>query len=72
MNNVTPIHDGCDRFHLEQPDDQPSNLRLIQAIRGVCWAIEQTAESSDNMSLELGTAADILSEMLQGRIGGRT
>jgi hypothetical protein len=59
---------GCNCFHLDEPDNQPSTLRVIQALRGVCSAIEQLAESDNSMSLELGTAADILSEMLQDRV----
>ena len=59
---------GCNCFHLDEPDNEPSTLRVIQALRGVCSAIEQLAESDNSMSLELGTAADVLSEMIQGRV----
>ena len=59
---------NCPYFHLEELDDAPSTLRLIQALRGVCSAIEQLANSDDSMSLELGTAAAILSQMLQERV----
>lgn len=74
--NVTPIGGGnsrkergeCSRFHLAQPDDGPDNMRLIQALRGVCGAIEALAQDDIGMSLELGTAASILSDMLRDRI----
>ncbi|HEX5419641.1 MAG TPA: hypothetical protein VFY39_06555 [Gammaproteobacteria bacterium] len=59
----------CHRFHLQQPDDGPDNLRLIQALHGVCYAIEQLGdENGSSISIELGTAAEILSLMLQERI----
>ncbi len=67
MSQYKPRPD-CNYFHLDEPDDQPSTLRVIQALRGVCSTIEQLAESDNSMSLELGTAADILSEMIQGRV----
>ena len=80
MNNVTPINsnDGsrtkasrgrCRRFHLGEPDEQPDNLRVIQALHGVCYAIEQLAEEhGPEVAIQLGTAAEILSVMLQERI----
>ena len=60
----------CSRFHLAQSEDGPGNTRMIQALRGVCYVVERLAEQNDqNVSLELGTAAAILSEMLQDRLG---
>jgi len=78
-DNVTPIGGNgnggkppkkskCLRFHLAEPDDQPGNLRLIQALHGVCSAIERLAETGPDAALELGTAAEILSGMLQDRL----
>jgi hypothetical protein len=67
MSQCKPQPD-CNCFHLDEPDGQPSTLRVIQALRGVCSAIEQLAESDNSMLLELGTAADILSGMLQDRV----
>ena len=75
-DNVTPITgtakapkgQKCSRFHLQEPDDGPENMRLIQALHGVCSAIEQLAETGPDAALELGTAAEILSGMLQDRI----
>jgi len=58
----------CPRFHLAEPDDAPGNMRLIQALHGVCYAIEQLAEHGPDAAIGLGTAAEILSEMLQDRI----
>ena len=43
-------------------------MRLIQALHGICQAIEETAESQNVDSLELGTAAEILATLLQDRI----
>jgi hypothetical protein len=84
VSNVTPIDgsasDGeppatehqCHRFHLAEPDDAPENLRLIQALHGVCYAIERLSGDGDTyVPLELGTAAEILSAMLQERIESR-
>lgn len=77
-DNVTPIGGGdrklpkarkCSRFYLAAPDDQPDNMRLIQALHGICHAIEQLATESDiDAAVELGTAAEILSGMLQDRL----
>jgi len=77
-DNVTPIGGGndrkplkarkCSRFHLAEPDAQPDNMRLIQALHGVCSAIEQLAETGPDAALELGAAAEILSDMLQNRL----
>jgi hypothetical protein len=81
MSNVTPIGGAagagepaakarpCRRFHLAEPDAGPGNIRLIQALHGVCGAMEQLAEDSDrDVSIGLGTAAEILSAMLKGRV----
>jgi hypothetical protein len=58
-----------DRFMLDEPPDGPSTMRVIQALHGVCNAAEQLAESRDpGVALELGTAAEILSTILQDRI----
>ena len=57
-----------DRFPLIEPPEGPSGMRLIQALHGVCQAIEETAESQNVDSLELGTAAEILATLLQDRI----
>lgn len=77
-DNVTPIRASApkqrtprkySKFHLAQPDGEPDNMRLIQALHGVCYAIENLSEGSAvDVPLELGTAAEILSEMLQDRL----
>jgi len=43
-------------------------MRLIQALHGVCQATEELAENRNVDLLELGTAAEILSTLLQDRI----
>ena len=54
---------------LEERDDEPGSMRLIQALHGVCYAAERLAENSDlTVALELGTAAEILSDMLTNRV----
>lgn len=58
----------CHRSHLGEPDDGPNNLRLIQALHGVSYAMERLAEEDAEIGLQLGTAAEILSLMLQERI----
>jgi hypothetical protein len=56
-------------LRLEDPPGGPSSLRLIQALRGVCEATERFLEDGDlDPSLELSTAAAVLSLILQERI----
>ena len=63
-------HEG--KFLLDDPPDGPGTLRLIQALCGVCKAIELLApehrDDDIDLPLQLGTAAQILSDMLQDRI----
>ena len=83
MSNVTPIRPEpkrprqrkrtpVDKFMLDDPPDGPSTLRLIQALRGVCQATERLApqhrDEDFDLALQLGTAAEILSAMLEDRI----
>jgi hypothetical protein len=74
-SNVTPISGPAARPSapdgytlLREPPDEPSCMRLIQALHGVCSAAEETAESAAVDQLELATAAGILTEMLQDRM----
>lgn len=67
------LYKECDRFHLSEPGEdpgslEPDNLRVIQALHGVCYAIEELAEHGSEIAIQLGTAAEILSLMLQERI----
>ena len=88
MSNVTPIRPETSRpkkprarksrdegkFMLDDPPDGPGTLRLIQALHGVCRAMEllapQHRDDNIDLPLELGTAAAILSDMLQNRVTG--
>jgi hypothetical protein len=60
------------KFMLDDPPDGPGTLRLIQALCGVCKAVEllapQHRDDDIDLPLQLGTAAQILSDMLQNRI----
>lgn len=55
-------------FRLTDPPDGPSTLRLLQALHGVCAAVEATAElDRTDIALDLGTAAAVLSDMVLER-----
>jgi hypothetical protein len=72
-DNVTPIRPKAaqkpprrTRRKVENFTEIPSNMRLVQALHGVCEAAEASAESSGDQDLQIGlcTAAEILSKML--------
>jgi hypothetical protein len=83
MSNVTPIKPPGPpqpprrrarrrgiRFE-DAPEDGPSTLRLVQALHGVCTAMEALhieGPPPTVEALDLATAAAILSEELQRRI----
>jgi hypothetical protein len=60
------------KFMLDDPPNGPGALRLIQALCGVCKEVELLApehrDDDIDLPLQLGTAAQILSDMLQDRI----
>jgi hypothetical protein len=82
MSTVTPIRPQASglkksrprrgKFMLEDPREGPGTLRLLQALRGVCQATELLApehrDDNFDLALQLGTAAEILSGMLEDRI----
>jgi hypothetical protein len=47
---------------------EPGTLRVVQALDGVCKALEITAEEDQVDRLSLATAAAILAEMLSDRL----